>query len=175
MDGSSAVRVGCAYFPIRIPYIYGIKTKAGHAVLVQTPNACGAEIIKRIPADFMPLILWADKADDLEFLTAYTSDAGYQHPSAHLKLRSVTIVPASVGEYEAWTRSAPRNIVVRGKDPFEADASSTDWRYIRVAPGQDPGTAKYGSIGCYGLVRYPIPDSIKDDVRANWPADRPRF
>jgi hypothetical protein len=123
----------------------------------------------------MPLILWADKADDLEFLTAYTSEAGYQHPSAHLKLRSVTITPASVGDYEAWTRSAPQNIVVRGKDPFQADASSTDWRYIRVAPGQDPSTAKYGPIGCYGLVRYPIPDSLKDDIRANWPADRPRF
>jgi hypothetical protein len=162
------------YFPIRAPYIYGVRTKAGHAVLVHVPDACGAGMVERMPADFLPFVLWADKAEDLEFLTAYTSEEGYEHPSARIALDAVRFETASADDYQAWKRSAPPN-VVPAKDPFQADYSKTDWRTISVAPGQDPSTARYGAIGCYGMIRYPIPESMRDRVRGLWPADRPHF
>ena len=162
------------YFPIRAPYIYGVRTKAGHAVLVHVPDACGAGMVERMPADFLPFVLWADKAEDLEFLTAYTSEQGYEHRSARIALDAVRFETASADDYQAWKRSAPPN-VVPAKDPFQADYSSTDWRTIRVAPRQDPSTARYGAIGCHGMIRYPIPESMRERVRGLWPADRPHF
>lgn len=162
------------YFPVLAPYIYGVKTAAGHGVLVRTVNACVGDYAKRVPADFLPLVLWAEKAKDLEFLTAYTSEEGYEHPSSRLKLRSVRVSPATEDEYAAWSTSAPKNIVP-DKDPFEGDASEIDYRFVPVAAGQDATAGKYGPIECRGLVRYPIPEAVRPMVKTLWPSNRPRF
>jgi hypothetical protein len=161
-----------SYRAVRVPFIYGVKTKAGHAVLVLTPLACG--IAEKMPSDFLPLLLWTDNADDLEFLTAYTSEAGDEHSSSRLKLLSVRFSAATAEDHLAWTKTAPKNVVTDG-DIFRPHGGKGSYRQIAVSAGQDGSVGRYGSIGCSGMWRLPIPETDRARVRALWPENRPEF
>jgi hypothetical protein len=161
--------------PVRIPYMYGVRTKDGHGVLLHTPDACGSDVINRIPKNFFPLVLWSDDANDLESLTAYTSEAGYEHSSAKLKLNGTQVRPATKEEHLAWIATAPKNIVPSTDDPFDTDSGTQKGRSIERADGQDPRATAYFAVGCYGYLRYPIPKSEQQKLRRMWPTERPRF
>ena len=154
---------------IRVPYYYGVPTKDGRAVIVQTPGVCGYDPEKVVPDDFLPVVLYAPRPNDLEFLIAYTSERAYEQPVSKLKFHKATITRATEEEFNAWKQTGVPNVIPHHKTKYETANYFTDSFFP-----EDDIRAKL-SMGCYGVVRLPIPDHLKERVRALWPANRPRY
>ena len=71
------------YRHLRIPYLYGLRTKGNHTVIMHTPDLCYSieqvgqppKALARFAEDYLPLMFWGENADDLEEFTAYTAEA----------------------------------------------------------------------------------------------------
>jgi hypothetical protein len=175
------------------PYIYGVRTKSGHGVLVQSPNVCDREMVKQpAPADFLPLVLWAPDADNLEFLVAYLNERAYEQPVSKLKFVRATITDARQSDYNEWRATKWKDNIVptsartvdqmrsyfrSGGDnylPESADVTSCRRDDAVRAPAScDPRSEV--RMECYSYVRMPIPEKYRDRLRAAWPPDHPRY
>ena len=109
----------------RSPYLYGVKTKDNHAVLMQIPGACWTD--PRIPqygrvplpARPLPIFFWSDMSDDFPMLVGYFSEDGYRHPLSQLTFIDAAITTATQPEREEWLRTSAPNLVTRQNDPFQ--------------------------------------------------------
>ena len=90
---------------IRVPYYYGVPTKDGRAVLVQTPGICEYDPEEVVPEDFLPVVLYTPRPNDLEFMIAYTSERAYEQPVSKLKFHKATITRATQADYDAWKQT----------------------------------------------------------------------
>ena len=155
---------------IRVPNIYGIALENGAGVLVQTPNICSLDPKKDIPPDFMPMVLYAPDAKDLEFMIAYVSERAYEQKVSKLRFHKTVITLATKQEYAAWKKTAS-NIVPESKKigrdyrSFFGSAyfSKSDIRYGR------------GQFICHTVAKFPIPADMKDFFRSFWPKDKPQY
>jgi hypothetical protein len=140
----------------RSPWIYGQRTRAGHAVFLHMPNGClltdrvEEQFRPRVPPDLLPLILWSEKDDDFSLLTAYVSETGYQHPLSRLTFHKATMTPATAEDHRAWKARAPPNLVTKQNVMFPRNQ-------------------------CHGVRPIPLPDKERGVVRQLWPADRPTY
>jgi hypothetical protein len=154
------------------PYIYGVRTKSGHGVLVQSPNVCDREMAKQpAPADFLPLVLWAPDANNLEFLVAYLHERAYEQPVSKVKFIRATITDATEADYNAWRASKWKDNIV----PTTERAADQMRSYFRenYFPTGDPRSGV--RMECYSYVRMPIPEQYRNRLRAHWPPDHPRY
>ncbi|WP_354067307.1 hypothetical protein [Bradyrhizobium sp. OAE829] len=95
------------------PYIFGVRTKNGEGVLVQSPNVCDRDFAKEpIPADFLPVVFWAPDAGNLEFLVAYLHESAYEQPVSKLKFHRATITEATEADYRAWRETKWKDNIV---------------------------------------------------------------
>lgn len=154
---------------VRVPYTYGVRTKDGQAVIMQTPNICGEDPAKVVPDDYLPMLFYAPDADNLEFMIAYVSEMAYEQKVSKLTFRKATITRASKEDYEAWKQTAPANVVPDKK------VKSRFAHYFGggVFPKDDPRNEMI--VACRSVIKSPVPEELKAEIRALWPADRPRF
>jgi hypothetical protein len=155
------------------PYIYGVRAKGGHGVLVQSPSVCGRDVTKNpVPADFLPLVLWAPDADNLEFLIAYVHERAYEQPVAKLKFVRATITDATEADYTAWRATKWKDNIV----PSPPRATDQMWSFFREDRHLPPNDPRFRvRMECHSFVRIPIPEQYRDRLRARWPQDRPRY
>ena len=138
---------------LRIPYLYGLRTKTNHTVIMHTPDLCFSieqdgqppKALARFADDYLPLMFWGENADDLEEFTAYTAEIAYTHPKARMTRPKVRAMAATAQEYAAWQKtSAPKNILLSvPRDPFGSDFDL-------------PPVADAPSVQCYGMASLPL-------------------
>ena len=164
------------YADIRVPMIFGIRTKGGQGILTETPDVCGFgkgeayDLDKQVPPDFLPINFYAERADDLEFMTAYLSERAYDQLVSKLKFHKATVTQVSEADYETWKKNAPPNIVPEGS------ADQPDYYSFfngQIFPEAD---YRYGNpIECRSLTRRSIPAALRANVQALWPASHPSY
>ena len=156
------------------PYIYGVRTKNGEGVLVQSPNVCDRDVAKEpIPADFLPVVFWAPDAGNLEFLVAYLHERAYEQPVSKLKFQRATITEATEADYKAWRETRWKDNIVPIGD--RRDDHVNGWSYFRgegFFPKEDPRSKLLLRTFCYSFLRVPIPSDLQELIRAQWPPDR---
>lgn len=155
------------------PYIYGVRTKDGHGVLVQSPDVCGLDVTKKpVPANFLPLVLWAPDANNLEFLIAYVHERAYEQPVSKLKFVRATVTEATEADYDTWRATKWKDNIVP-TSPRASDQMRSFFRADRHLPPNDPRFDV--RMECHSFVRMPIPEQYRDRLRARWPTTRPRY
>ncbi len=154
---------------VRVPYTYGVRTKGGQAVIMQTPTICGEDPTKAVPDDYLPMLFYAPDADNLEFMIAYLSEMAYEQPVSKLQFKKATITRATEEEYDEWKRSAAPNVVP------DKNVESRFAHYFGggIFPAGDPKNKK--PVSCRSVVRVPIAEEFREEIRALWPLERPRF
>ena len=163
-DGSRTVEAGMA------PALYGRRMDDGQLVAVRTPLACRGETTAngRVPEHVLPLMIVYRDADAPAFGIGYISDEAYDSPLSELRFGRAVIEAATEGDYRAF-RARADNALARprpGKADIVEDALTIE--EARYA-GFEIGTV------CRAALRTLIPEGIRDFVRAEWPADRPRY
>jgi hypothetical protein len=155
------------------PYIYGVRAKDGHGVLVQSPNVCDRDIARNpVPPDFLPLVLWAPDARNLEFLIAYVNEHAYVQPVSKLRFIRATVTAANEADYEAWRASKWKDNIVP-TSPRASDQMRSYFRGQLSLPSGDPRAGV--RTECHSFVRIPIPEPYRDRLRGLWPKERPRY
>jgi hypothetical protein len=159
------------------PYIYGVRVKDGHGVLVQSPNVCDRDVNKNpVPADFLPVVLWAPDANDLEFLIAYLHERAYEQPVSKLKFHRATVTEATEADHEAWRAGKwKENIVPVGDPKAEQFGGASFFRGDGFFPKGDARNQGALRMECYSFVRLPMPEALRARLRERWPADGPRY
>ncbi|MFM9939018.1 MAG: hypothetical protein ACKVP7_05935 [Hyphomicrobiaceae bacterium] len=170
------------YRHLRIPYLYGLRTKSNHTVIVHTPDLCYSidqagqppKALARFADDYLPLMFWGENADDLEEFTAYTAEIAYAHRAARMTRPKVRAMASTAAEHVAWQRtSAPNNILLSvPRDPFGSDFDLPPvWPRGMPAPvahSRDPSAGRdVPPVICRGMMRLPLSDKHRELVRAH--------
>lgn len=154
----------------QVPYIYGLPTPAGHAVLMRVPNFCGLirsgyeqakAYREKLKSEMvLPLLFFAPDRDDLSRMTAYTSLKGYESEGSQLTYGGSRFAEVTRAEWLAWKQRDPA-FVTRKNDPF------FDWR--------PSGRVPRGRFGpnCFGLLVFTVPDHLRAQALELRPPDAP--
>ena len=184
------------------PFVYAKAVPGGHAVLLRTsvdgisdlrsggpcrgatstdgsgdyrrPNAPG------VAADWLPILVWYERADDLSHGLAYVTQDAYEAPDAQLEFHGATIEHATRVDFERFLATAPENLMPRylagnlccdipGRYETAADVPPEVVRDPRLA------WRLMGRPFCSGVERIRLNEVQRAQVRALWPADHPRY
>ncbi len=162
------------------PYVYGQKMKDGQGVVVRVPNVCSR--VRSLVEDWnyrhhqgvyreiFPWIAVYEDADAPRFGWAYLTEDAYASPLSDLKFLGTQLEPAKMEDFQRWRETeGPKNIVKEHMvDVYGGRLGTT------IFLKRGPDTVIFGA-GCYAEGRFPIPEPLKEEVRALWPAERPRF
>ena len=178
------------YRHLRIPYLYGLRTKGNHTVIMHTPDLCYSieqvgqppKALARFAEDYLPLMFWGENADDLEEFTAYTAEAAYTHQKARMTRPKVRAMVATAAEYAAWQRVfAAKNILLSvPRDPFGSDYDLPPvWpKGMPVPVSANPHLPRIGDpvppVLCHGMLKLPLSEGHKEGCTSHGRASRPR-
>jgi hypothetical protein len=159
------------------PYIYGVRTRSGEGVLVQSPNVCDRDVVKEpVPADFLPVVFWVPDAGNLEFFIAYLHERAYEQPVSKLTFHRATVTKASEADYKAWRETKWKDNIVPIGDRREDHINGRSYfRGDGFFPKDDPRNKCLLRMSCYSFIRTPIPEEPRELVRKRWPGDHPRY
>ena len=157
------------------PRFYVQQTRDGHEVMQILPLICRGETTENglIPADFLPGIIWFEKAGDRRFGIAHVSEDAFENPKGKLKFHGATVQRATQAEWEAFRKRAAGNEGFRERY-YNIDLGGNDAQRI-VASGGTDLEAGAGILSCFGAHRYELSAVARSQMRKYWPADRPRF
>lgn len=171
IDRDKSYEVGIA------PFVYGLPTFDGKAVVVRLMDDCSGESnfdnippaefpLKgaRYPMDMIPMVAVFDSAAEPRFGWLYATEDAYRSPLSELTFKGMTKRRATIEEWREWRRTeAARNIV-------KGDRLDHGPEQVPDAPGR----WRFGA-GCKGYTRTPIPEELRPMVRELWPEDRPTY
>ena len=154
----------------QVPYIYGLPTPAGHAVLMRVPNFCGLirsgyeqakAYREKLKSEMvLPLLFFAPDRDDLSRMTAYTSLKGYESEGSQLTYGGSRFAEVTRAEWLAWKQRDPA-FATRKNDPF------FEWRPSGRVPRNGIG------LKCFGLLVFTVPDQLRAQALELRPPDAP--
>lgn len=165
------------------PTLYAMATQDGHAVEMvgssgMIRNFCNGETTAngRVAANWLPMIIWYDRAENLAHGVAYVTQDAYENPSSQLEFHGATVEPATPQEYrDFYARGTPNLLpdymvgsLYRGEPALPKDVTAYKAEPWRAWPYAGTGA-------CNGVERLPLTDSQKDMVRPYWPADHPKY
>jgi hypothetical protein len=157
------------------PRFYVQQTRDGHEVMQILPLICRDETTENglIPADFLPGIIWFEKAGDRRFGIAYVSEDAFENPNGKLNFHGATVTKATQAEWEVFRERAAGNEGFR-KRYYNGKLRSNDAERVRASRGADVEAAS-SHLGCFGVNRYELSAAARAEVRKFWPAENPRF
>lgn len=157
------------------PRLYYQETRDGHEVMQILPSICRGETTANglIPADFLPGIIWFEKAGDRRFGIAHVSEDAFENPNGKLKFHGATVRKATLAEWNAFRKRAAGNEGFRERYYKNGFRRGEAERIIASRGADiDAGSA---SLGCHGVHRHELSPAARAEVRKSWPAGRPRF
>jgi hypothetical protein len=157
------------------PRFYVQQTRDGHEVMQILPLICRGETTENglIPADFLPGIIWFDKAGDRRFGIAHVSEDAFENPNGKLKFHGATVQKATLAEWEAFRKRAAGNEGFRERY-YTPDLRAGDAARVRESRGADIEAAS-SILACRGVSRYELSEAARAELRKFWPANRPRY
>lgn len=157
------------------PRFYVQRTRDGHEIMQNLPLICRGETTENglIPADFLPGVIWFEKASDRRFGIAYVSEDAFESPNGKLKFHGASVRKATLAEWEAFLKRAAGNEGFRERY-YTPGLRAGDAARVRASRGADIEAAS-SILDCRGVRRYELSEAARAEVRRYWPADRPRY
>lgn len=152
-----------------IPALFGRRMADGRALVVRPPDACDGETTAngKVPADLLPLVVVYDDAETLGFGTAYLSEDAYDSPLSLLRFGGASIGPATRAEFAAFRSSQPNVVTPTAYHNWSGRGSLE-------ARGLEAVAVPMARL-CHTYVRFRLSEAARAQVRALWPAERPRY
>ncbi|UVK36344.1 hypothetical protein LHFGNBLO_003254 [Mesorhizobium sp. AR10] len=163
-DGSNTREVGL------VPTVYGRRMSDGKGLVIRAPDACDGRTTAdgRVPPDFMPVMIVYDKADRLDFGTAYISDEAYESPLSLMTFGTASVEKATRAAFVEFRKNGPPNLVTREQyHSFQSDQILQQMGLRRVWPSF--------ARTCWAQQRYRVPDEIKSELAKFQPEGGPRY
>jgi len=162
---------GSSYEPGLTPVLYGRRMDDGQIVAVRSVLACEGETTAngRVPEAILPLMLVYPVAEDPSFAVAYFTSDAYASPHAELTRPKARVETASYQDFLA-SRARADNALAR---PAPGAASIAD-KALTLQEAELTLGFKVATY-CAAFLRVRLPEELREEVRASWPADRPRF
>lgn len=171
------------------PLTYAMPIAGGHAVMVRTLplvdkyQMCeggGTSANGAVPPDWVPMIAWYDKAEDLSHGIGYATLDAYANPHSQLEYHGARVEAATRRDFDRFMATKPPNLV---------PAYNAGWMSVldrpRI-PGPDQIPKEIAANPrmawkledwprCRGVRRIKLDVHQRELVRRHWPADRPRI
>lgn len=157
------------------PRFYVQETRDGHEIMQILPLICRGETTENglIPADFLPGVIWFEKAGDRRFGIAHVSEDAFENPNGKLKFHGASVRKATLAEWEAFRKRASGNEGFRERY-YTPALRANDAARVRASRGADFEAAS-SALDCHGVRRYELSVAAQAEVRKYWPANRPRY
>lgn len=168
-----------SFFATMAPELFMQRVRGNHGVMLKLPRLCQRQTTKngRVPADFLPGILWFKDADDWLRATGYFTELAYENPNSKLKFHGATVQAVSRADWEEWRKTEePKNLIpaylppTRGTAKKIAEKRNKTWTLQRIAH-EWRGPVQF----CTGAQRFRMPEGMRKVARQYWPANRPRY
>jgi hypothetical protein len=176
-DGSSASVEPLGTWPTK----YAMAINGGHAVAIDTVNKgqfCQGDTTAnlKVATNWLPLITWYDRSEDLSFGLGYWSQDAYESPASQLEFHGAVVSKASRQDFMDFLDHGPPNLLPdhmihwlsQPAPKLPADLTPFIKEPWRAWPYSDGGCGR-------GALRLKLTPRQKDLVRARWPADHPKF
>lgn len=167
-------------------YVYAVRLPGDHAIKVRTigapgaPNPCAGDTSAngRVPKDWLPLVVWYDRADDLSHGLGYADQDAYANPIAKISFRGARVETATARDFERFMQSGQKNLVPSylsgifwGKDhPVLTEGKAVPVEYL-ARPERAWIFASHPV--CRGVRRVRLSKAQRERIRAIWPKERP--
>lgn len=157
------------------PRLYVHQTRDGHEVMQILPLICRGETTANglIPADFLPGVIWFEKAGDRRFGIAHVSEDAFENPNGKLKFHGATVKKATLAEWNAFRKRAAGNEGFRERY-YNNRLGQGEAERIVASRGADLAAGSAG-LDCSGVHRHELSAAARAELRKYWPAHRPRF
>ncbi|WP_156648537.1 hypothetical protein [Methylobacterium sp. Leaf108] len=167
-------------------YVYAVRLPGDHAVKVRTvgvpgaPNPCSGDTTAngRVPKNWLPLVVWYERADELAHGLGYADQDAYASPIARLGFRGARVETANAEDFERFLQTGPKNLVPPYLSqgmccqgiPFLSQGEPVPPEYL-ARPEKAWRFA--GTARCRGVRRVRLSESQRETIRALWPKERP--
>lgn len=164
---------------IYAPYMFGVRVRGGHGVLVQSPNICWRDFQRfPVPDDYLPIVFWAPDAANLEFLVAYLHERAYSQPISKLRFVRATIAQATEADHLAWRAGKWKENIIPLADRYDDQFKGIS--YFRGGAFFPAGDIRVGNaLGmattCHSFVRIPIPSIALAELAQHRPRNAGRY
>lgn len=167
-------------------FVYAVRLPGDHAVKVRTvgvpgaPNPCSGDTTAngRVPKNWLPLVVWYERADELAHGLGYADQDAYASPIARLGFRGARVETANAEDFERFLQTGPKNLVPPYLSqgmccqgiPFLSQGEPVPPEYL-ARPEKAWRFA--GTPECRGVRRVRLSESQRETIRALWPKERP--
>lgn len=164
---------------------YAMATTGGHAVAT---IAAGPDILSeslclgattsngQVPKNWLPMVIWFDRADDLSSGIGYMTQDAYENPSSQLEFHGATVERATKQDYDEFVAKGPPNLFpnfAAGSMGFSLPPLPQDLTALVAEPSR--AWLYEGRGTCRGAIRLPLTESQRQIIRPLWPQDHPKF
>lgn len=159
IDGSHAVGTGVGSIPDGFDVCSGRTTQNG-----------------KVPKDWLPFVVWYDRAEDLSFGLGYLTQDAYERSDAELEFHEAFVERSTREAFEASLKTGPKNLMPPWASGFltgQPPQLPTDLAPLIAEPWR---AWRYDTFaGCHGVIRVPILPAMDELARSWRPVDNPRF
>jgi hypothetical protein len=167
-------------------YVFALRVPGDHAVKVRTmgapgaPKPCSGDTTAngRVPKDWLPLIVWYEKADELAHGIGYADQDAYASPLAKIAFRGARVEAATAQDFERFMRTGPKNLVPAYMANVLCCDSFPSMKRDGVVPLEylmhpQKAWSFAGPPSCGGVRRVRLSEAQREQVREVWPKGRP--
>jgi hypothetical protein len=172
---------GAGFSVKHYPYYYAVPISNNHAVQLVTQDGCDGMTTDngKVPADYLPPILWYENADDLSLGYLYLTDDAYEGKRSKLKFIKASVHRATRDEFEAWRKTDDaKNLIKPERQPFLNDLRKIEYKQkLQPEFEKDPRLFwQYTAIDqCYAIRRMPMHPALQAYIRSIRPAGSGKY
>lgn len=145
----------------------------GHAVSINTdgipsegPEPCQGETTAngRIAKNWLPMLVWYERADDLSHGVGYYTRKAYMSPKSNLRFISATVEKATSQDFENFLRHSTPNLLpssLSGSFLRAPELRNKDQITGEMIANPKISWAKTSWLFCHGIVRWEVSETFK--------------
>jgi hypothetical protein len=170
---------GAGYRVKQYPVYYAIRIKNNHAVQLVTQDGCDGMTTDngKVPANYLPPLLWYESADDLSLGYLYLTDDAFEGKRSKLTFIKASVHKATREEFEVWHKADDsKNLITPERQPYLNDLRNSGFK-LTPEVEKDPRLFwKYVAVNnCYAIRRIPMHPALQSYIRSIRPAGSGKY
>ncbi len=172
---------GAGFSVKQYPYYYAVRIKNNHAVQLVTQDGCDGMTTDngKVPANYLPPLLWYENADDLSLGYLYLTDDAFEGTRSKLKFIKASVHKATREDFEIWRKAdEAKNLILPERQPYLNDLRKIEYKYkLQPEFEKDPRLIwKYIAVSeCFAIRRMPMHPALQAYIRSIRPAGSGKY
>lgn len=162
--------------PDKGPRIFVREIDGGHAVgtgVGSRPggfDVCSGSTTQngKVPADWLPFVVWYERAEDLSFGLGYVTQDAYERPGADLEFHGATVERSTPEAFEAHMKVGPRNLMPPWASGYVTGSPPPLPNNLAPLIAEPWRAWSYDTFGmCRGVTRVPLL-AVQRELARTW-------